>query len=138
MGEDNVGLTITYNHLRDPACDSPRILELRRLHEELDHTVLEAYAESNPEGRWLELELPPFCPMNDEDKKKLERFEDAVIDRLFVLNARRAEEEKIKWLGAGGKKKGPAKKAAADGEKKPRARKKKADGQLALGTGEES
>ena len=37
--------------------------------------------------------------LHEEDKKGLERFDDAVIDKLFVLNAKRAEEEKIKGLG---------------------------------------
>lgn len=140
MIDENVGLTVTYNRLKDPACDEARILELRKLHEEMDRKVLEAYAEGDPEGRWLEVEVPPFCPMSDDDKRKLEKFEDAVIDRLFVLNAKRAEEEKIKGLGAnGGKKKAAAKKAApkdasaADGDKKPRGRKKKTEGQLELG-----
>jgi hypothetical protein len=104
MVDDNVGLTITYNRLKDPACNDTRILELRQLHEEMDRKVLEAYAEGDPEGRWLEVEVPPFCPMTEEDKKELERFDDAVIDRLFVLNAKRAEEEKIKGLGGKGAK----------------------------------
>lgn len=139
MVEENVGLTITYNRLKDPACGDARILELRKLHEEMDCKVLEAYAESDPEGCWLEVEVPPFCSVSDDDKQKLEEFEDAVIDRLFVLNAKRAEEETIKGLGAGGgKKKGTAKRAApktgsaATGEKKPRGRKKKPEGQLDL------
>jgi hypothetical protein len=104
MVDDNVGLTITYNRLKDPACNDTRILELRQLHEEMDRKVLEVYAEGDPEGRWLEVEVPPFCPMTEEDKKELERFDDAVIDRLFVLNAKRAEEEKIKGLGGKGAK----------------------------------
>jgi hypothetical protein len=134
MVDENVGLTITYNRLKDPTWDDPRILELRQLHEEMDRKVLGAYAEGDPEGRWLAVEVPPFCPLNDEDKKKLERFEDAVIDRLFVLNAKRAEEEKLLGLGTAKSNKQAAKgkaKAAA-GDKKPRARKKKAEGQLGL------
>ena len=79
MVDENVGLTITYNRLKDPACTEPRILELRELHEEMDRKVLEAYAEGDPEGRWLEVEVPPYCPMNDSDKNKLGAFEDAVI-----------------------------------------------------------
>jgi hypothetical protein len=94
MADENVGLTVTYNRLKDPACTDARILELRRLHEEMDRKVLDAYAENDPEGRWGEVEVPPFCPMGDGDRKKVERFEGEVIDRLFVLNAKRAEEEK--------------------------------------------
>lgn len=136
MVDDNVGLTITYNRLKDPACDEARILELRKLHEEMDRKVLEAYAEGDPEGRWLDVEVPPFCPMNDDDKEKLQKFEDTVIDRLFVLNAKRAEEEKVKGLGT---KKGPGKKDTPKTEnplasgRKPRGRKKKLEGQLELG-----
>ena len=87
MVDDNVGQTITYNRLKDPACTDARILELRQLHEEMDRKVLEAYAEGAPEGRWLEVEVPP---MTEDDKTELERFEDAVIDRLFLLNGNRA------------------------------------------------
>ncbi len=136
MVDENVGLTITYNRLKDPSCTDPRILELRKVHEEMDRKVLEAYAEGDPGGRWLEVEVPPYCPMNDEDKQKLEAFEDAVIDRLFVLNAKRAEEEKVKGGAGGGKK-------VAKGAPKPkgekRGRKKKApEEQLGLGNGGES
>jgi hypothetical protein len=45
-------------------------------------------------------------PLGDDDKKQLARFEDQVIDRLFVLNAQRAEEEKRAGLAAGAKQKG--------------------------------
>ena len=44
MVDDNVGLTIAYNRLKDPTCSEARILELRKLHEEMDQKVLEAYA----------------------------------------------------------------------------------------------
>jgi hypothetical protein len=140
MIDENVGLTITYNRLKDPTCVDARILELRRLHEEMDRKVLEAYAEGDPEGRWLEVEVPLFCPVNNDDTKKLEKFEDAIIDRLFALNAKRAEEEKLKGLGRASAKKGAAKKsgsapAAAGATRKPRA-KKKVEEQLEL-VGEE-
>lgn len=143
MTNENVGLTITYNRLKDRACDDPRILELRKLHEEMDQKVLAAYAEANPEGHWLDVEVPPFCPMNDGDKKKLEKFEDAVIDRLFALNAKRAEEEKVKGLGPSAGKKGAAKKSAgtpggSSPTRKPRAKKKKVEEQLELVADEES
>ena len=77
--------------------------------------------------------------MNDDDKKKLERFEDAVIDRLFALNAKRAEEEKLLGLGTAKPKKTAAKPKAkaARPEKKPRARKKKSEGQLGLLKGDD-
>jgi hypothetical protein len=53
--------------------------------------------------------------MNDEDKKKLEKFENEVIGRLFVLNAKRAEEENVATSGATAKRK-PAPKRAKKAE----------------------
>ncbi len=124
MLDGNVGVTMTYNRLSDPSCYDARILELRTLHEEMDRKVLAAYAEGDPAGRWLEVEVPPFCPTNADDKKKLEKFDDAVIDRLFALNAKRAQEEKIRGLDA-------------KGATKPRGRKNNAEGQLKLGAKED-
>ncbi|XXY54851.1 DNA methyltransferase [Sorangium sp. So ce269] len=119
MIDENVGLTITYNRLKDPASQVPRILELRRLHEEMDRAVLDAYG-------WTDIEVPPYCPLGDDDKKKLARFDDEVIDRLFVLNAKRAEEEKLKGLASGAKQKGTVKKS-------PKKKGAKAQGQVELG-----
>lgn len=42
---------------------------------------------------WSDLEVPPFCPLTPADQKALESFQDQVIDRLFLLNADRAQEE---------------------------------------------
>lgn len=111
MLSENVGLTTTYNRIKDPANQEPRIHELRRLHEEMDRSVLDAYG-------WTDIEVPPYCPLGDDDKKQLARFEDAVIDRLFVLNAQRAEEEKRAGLAAGAKQKGAGKTAAKKAPKK--------------------
>lgn len=83
------GLTTTYNQLKDPDCDSERLAEiehLRALHEQLDREVLAAYG-------WSDIAVPPYCPKTDADRAALARFEDAVIDRLFDLNARRAAAE---------------------------------------------
>jgi hypothetical protein len=103
MVERQQGLTTTYNQLKDPACTDARILELRTLHEYMDRAVLDAYG-------WTDIPVPPYCPMNDAEKKQLEAFEDEVIDRLFALNAERAKEEEL--LGLSTKKGAPAKKAA--------------------------
>jgi len=156
MVDENVGLTITYNRLKDPACIATRILELRALHEEMDRAVLAAYAEGDPEGRWLEVAVPPYCPLNDADKLAIEAFGDAVIDRLFVLNAKRAKEEAVLGLGAAGKgggakgkaaagrkgaaagagaKKGAAGRGAAGGAAGKAPKAKKGAGQLVLGEG---
>lgn len=137
MLDENVGLTITYNRLKDPASTDERIVALRSLHEEMDRAVLAAYAEGDPDGRWLEVEVPSFCPLTDDDKQSLSAFEDAVIDRLFALNARRAAQEKRLCVGDAPKKKTSAKKASAatksDGSP-PKAKRKKSapDAQLAM------
>jgi hypothetical protein len=83
MLEGGAGLTLTYNRLKSAACDDPTIIELRRLHEEMDAAVLRAYG-------WGDLAVPPYCPINDNDRRAIAAFEDEIVDRLFVLNARRA------------------------------------------------
>ncbi len=101
MIDTDQGLTKTYNALKDPENHDPAVLELRRLHEAMDRAVLDAYG-------WTGVDVPPFCPLSDDDRARLQTFEDEVIDRLYVLNAERAREEKR--LGLGKKAKG-AKKA---------------------------
>jgi hypothetical protein len=89
MVDENVGLTVTYNRLKDPACEDPRIVDLRKLHEDMDRALLMAYADRDPTGRWGEVDVPPFCPTSDDGRTRLDLFEDMVIDRLFDLNSRR-------------------------------------------------
>ena len=104
------GLTTCYNRLKDHEEDDERVLELRRLHEDLDRAVLEAYG-------WSDIEVPPFeTPVSEEAKRRLESFEDEIIDRLFVLNAQRAEEERRLGLAAAAQGKGTKKSPA--GKKK--------------------
>jgi len=107
MVETNQGLTKTYNALKDTACDDPRVLLLRRLHEDMDRAVLAAYG-------WTDIAVPPFCPLTDADRAALQAFEDEMIDRLYVLNAERAAEEERLGLGAKGPN-GPKGKASAMG-----------------------
>ncbi|MGH8543764.1 MAG: hypothetical protein ACREX3_09075, partial [Gammaproteobacteria bacterium] len=79
-------------------------LELRRLHEDLDRAVLAAYG-------WDDIEIPPYTtPRTQAEREGLEAFEDEVIDRLFVLNDQRYQEERLKGVGSrrpppGGRKK---------------------------------
>jgi hypothetical protein len=47
MVANKEGLTTTYNRFNDPAETDPQIAELRRLHSELDQTVLNAYGWSD-------------------------------------------------------------------------------------------
>ena len=118
MLDTQQGLTITYNLLKDPACRDPRIIELRRLHEEMDRAVLAAYG-------W-DIPVPPF--EEPAGSRAREAFEDEVLDRLFLLNAERAAEEKKAAApppGRGGK--------PGAGRRPGRPRKGGGDGQLKLG-----
>jgi hypothetical protein len=94
-----VGLTTTYNRLKDPKNQEPRIVELRRLHEEMDRAVLDAYG-------WSDMEVPPYCVATKADAEAIQAFEDEVLDRLFVLNSERAEQEKLLGLRSDKGKKG--------------------------------
>ena len=76
-----------------PTCTDASIVELRRLHEEMDRAVLAEYG-------W-DVEVPPYTsPVTAGERRRLEAFEDEVIDKLFVLNAERAEQERVLGLGA--------------------------------------
>ncbi|PJB36854.1 MAG: hypothetical protein CO108_22395, partial [Deltaproteobacteria bacterium CG_4_9_14_3_um_filter_63_12] len=105
MVETNQGLTTTYNLLKDPSCGLPAVVRLRELHESMDRAVLEAYG-------WGDVGVPAYVsPVGEEGErawaKEVTGFEDEVIDRLYVLNAGRAREEKGLGVGKGkGGKKG--------------------------------
>jgi hypothetical protein len=43
MRDLNVGLTATYNLVHDPECHNEGVVELRRIHEEIDKAAIEAY-----------------------------------------------------------------------------------------------
>ena len=92
--------------------------ELRRLHEEMDRAVLDAYG-------WSDIEVPPYCPTTPTEEKAVEAFQDEIIDRLFVLNAERAEEERVLGLGT--------KKAGKSGGRKKTGKKSKTKRQASLG-----
>jgi hypothetical protein len=88
MLDTNQGLTKTYNALKGPAHDDPRIAALRALHLEMDRAVLDAYG-------WTDIAVPPYTtPQTADEKAARQAFEDEVIDRLFALNAERAAEER--------------------------------------------
>lgn len=86
MVDENVGLTTTYNRLKDPRVQDARVRELRRLHEEMDHAVLDAYG-------WSDIAVPPFG--TPAESAAFEAFSDKVLDRLFALNEQRAAEERL-------------------------------------------
>ena len=96
------------------------------LHIELDRAVLHAYG-------WDDIEVPPYTtPRTPAERLAFEAFEDAVLDRLFALNAERAAEEER--LGLRGKKSGKPAPSATDPATKKTSKKSTASrAQLALG-----
>ena len=105
MKERGKGLTATYNDLKDPEVTDREIEHLRELHLDVDRAVIEAYG-------WKGIKVPAFTnPVTDADWRAKDAFEDEIIDRLFTLNAERAEEERLLGIAAA-----PAK--AAGGRKK--------------------
>lgn len=113
MVENNAGMTKTYNRFHSPDERDPGILELRRLHGEMDVAVLRAYG-------WNDLadqaSQPDFCQFlldyeeevdsesqaqapNLKSRKKPWRyrwpdeFRDEVLARLLELNEQRHKEE---------------------------------------------
>jgi hypothetical protein len=124
----NQGLTDTYNDLKDPTVTDPALVHLRELHLAVDRAVIEAYGwqdvpvprtpgatgEAARETMPLIEAVPPYTgPTTNEEKRLHQRFEDAVIDQLFALNAVRAAEEARQAPKA----KGAAKKAPAKNTK---------------------
>jgi hypothetical protein len=89
MAAEGVGLTTTYNRMKDAEHEEPRIRELRALHEAMDRAVLRAYGEVDLGGEWDGVSVPPFTGGGNEV------FEDAVIGRLFALNAARRAAEVV-------------------------------------------
>lgn len=90
MVDRQIGLTDLYNLLTEPG-DFPDddIADLIQQHEDLDRAVLAAYG-------WSDIDIPPFpTPKTPEDQARLQAFEDEIIDRLFQLNADRAELERL-------------------------------------------
>lgn len=77
------GLTKTYNALKNPEDTTTAVVELRRLHEDLDRAVLDAYEQPH-------IEVPPYC---GADPEQLQQFEDEVLDFLFARNEELAKEE---------------------------------------------
>lgn len=103
MTANGVGLTTTYNRLKDETVTEAAVQSLRELHEAVDRAVLDAYG-------WTGVQVPAYCGATAAE---LEAFEDEVLDRLFDLNERRAREEALLGAAAVPAKKAPAKKARA-------------------------
>jgi hypothetical protein len=95
MADESVGLTATYNQLKDPRCDDARVTALRRAHEEVDRAVLDTYG-------WKDIRVPAFVePTTDEERGDLEVFGEVVLGRLFTLNSERAEDERRRGVVQG-------------------------------------
>ncbi len=102
----NEGMTKTYNRFHDADEQSDAIKNLRKLHDELDHSVLRAYG-------WDDLaqELSPeFLTAETEDDQTYQgRYfwkadgRDKVLARLLALNAERHAEEVSAEKGTKGK-----------------------------------
>jgi hypothetical protein len=101
--ENSIGLTNTYNQLKDPHENSPSLSALREAHEALDRAVLDAYG-------WADITVPPYVGAT---AAQLEAFDDEVIDRLFTLNAERATAEALTGADAPVARKQRARKPAA-------------------------
>lgn len=114
MVATNLGLTKTYNRFHDPDDKASDIVELRRLHDEMDRAVLQAYG-------WDDLARkarPEFLTEQTEDDPKYHGrlfwpadFRAEVLRRLLALNAERYAAEQAAGTSAGAKKKGPRRKA---------------------------
>ncbi|MBZ0217653.1 MAG: hypothetical protein K8F25_13925, partial [Fimbriimonadaceae bacterium] len=104
MLQTNLGLTKTYNRFHDPLDRKEDIVELRRLHSEMDDAVLRAYGwndladlarDTSPEGA-----APRFLHQTDEPEFAYQKryhwpawFRDKVLAKLLQLNRERAASE---------------------------------------------
>ncbi|HEX4334346.1 MAG TPA: type IIL restriction-modification enzyme MmeI [Polyangiaceae bacterium] len=104
MAERQEGLTQTYNALHDPECQAAGIVGLRRLHEAIDRSVLDAYG-------WRDVRVPAYCSW-EAGSSEYQVFEDTVAARLFALNversAARVDAERNASPGPGGRAAGRA------------------------------
>mgnify|MGYP000265315299 CR=1 FL=1 len=104
IDESGIGLTKIYNRFHDPLDRKPDIVELRRLHAEMDDAVLRAYGwddladmaqDTSEDGA-----APRFLHRTDEPEFAYQEryhwpawFRDKVLARLLELNRQRAAEE---------------------------------------------
>jgi hypothetical protein len=103
MVQNNEGLTQTYNRFHDREENSPDIIRLRELHDEMDRVVLDVYG-------WADIR--PKCEFlldyeeDDDDRGRGRRMipwryrwpdevHDEVLARLLELNVRRTEAERL-------------------------------------------
>ena len=105
MRESRQGLTRVYNRVHDPAERSPAIVELRRLRDDMDAAVLEAYG-------WADISSErEFTSERVGDEQQLlegggraagwrfrwqARSRDEALARLLALNQRRYADERTR------------------------------------------
>jgi hypothetical protein len=90
MVSEGVGLTASYNRLKDRRFDDAKIERLRQLHIDMDRAVLAAYG-------WSDMKVAPYTePASDRDSEVLTAFREELLDRVSALNAGRAEEERLR------------------------------------------
>ena len=103
----NEGLTKTYNRFHDPNENSPDIVRLRELHDEMDLDVLTAYGWNDLAERIASDPEATARHLTDEteDDHKYQgryfwpaRIRDEVLARLLALNGQRAEAERMAGL----------------------------------------
>ena len=110
MVESQLGLTKTYNALKDPEVTprtalpkkddrramgdyGARIASLRALHLQMDRAVLQAYAEHTGDPTWTAIEVPPFTtPTTAAEEVLQQTYEDHILDHLFALNTTRSHQ----------------------------------------------
>ena len=94
MLASELGLTKTYNLFHDPTCTDPEIQEIRRLHAEMDHSILTCYG-------WEDINLEHgFYP---NDRKKIRympspKAQREILTRLIAFNQEIAEQEAAQGL----------------------------------------
>ena len=105
---NNDGLTKIYNRFHDPNETSSAIMELRKLHADMDRAVLDAYG-------WADIEtvcefILDYEDEEDEDSRRRrpwryrwpDETRDKVLARLLALNAQRADQERLSGATADG------------------------------------
>jgi hypothetical protein len=96
MNERSEGLTRTYNRFHSPRETDVRIAELRRLHDELDLAVLEAYGWRDIWGAATFISESDGDSVEDAASGKLvwpTTRRDTVLARLSELNGEKSQQE---------------------------------------------
>jgi hypothetical protein len=96
-------LTKTYNRFHDPNESSVEIIKLRELHSAMDRAMLAAYGSPLSDISTACEFIPDFIDEDDDGNETPKSFRyrwpdvvrDEVLARLLVLNAGRAEEERL-------------------------------------------